>query len=167
MWLTWCDWTPRCLVQENACEQPQISLLKCLGNPQVWLLIRIQLQLSGWEATLVCFDLSACNMNYFWLFWNCDKSGLFIFYFLIFFVSLGPHPRHVEVTRVGVKSERSCSCQSTELNRTAKLNHVYDLHHGSWQRQILNPLSEARRRTCVLVDISWVHYHNGNSFCHI
>ena len=36
---------------------------------------------------------------------------------------------------------------------------ICDLHHSSWQHPILNPLSEARDRTRVLVDTSWVHYH--------
>ena len=30
------------------------------------------------------------------------------------------------------------------------LSHVRDLHHSPWQRRILNPLSEARDRTCNL-----------------
>ena len=33
-----------------------------------------------------------------------------------------------------------------------------DLHHSSQQRRILNPLSEARARTRVLMDASQVHY---------
>ena len=40
------------------------------------------------------------------------------------------------------------------------------LHHSSQQRQILHPLSEARDRTHILMDTSWVPYplhHNGNS----
>ena len=32
------------------------------------------------------------------------------------------------------------------------------LHHSSGQCQILNPLSKARDRTCILRDSSWVHY---------
>ena len=39
-------------------------------------------------------------------------------------------------------------------------SHVYDLHHSSWQRRILNPLSEARDRTPKL---SWELRHDGNS----
>ena len=34
---------------------------------------------------------------------------------------------------------------------------VCNLHHSSWQRQTLNPLSEARDGTCVLMDASRVH----------
>ena len=33
---------------------------------------------------------------------------------------------------------------------------VCDLHHSSWQRHILNPLSKARDRTCVLMDTSQI-----------
>ena len=33
-----------------------------------------------------------------------------------------------------------------------------DLHHSSWQCWILNPLSEARDRTCVLMDASLLLY---------
>ena len=42
---------------------------------------------------------------------------------------------------------------------------VCDLHHSSWQRRILNPLREARDRTCILMDTSRVLNllrHNGN-----
>ena len=35
---------------------------------------------------------------------------------------------------------------------------VCDLHHSSWQPQILNPLSEARGRTCVLMDTGPIHF---------
>ena len=43
---------------------------------------------------------------------------------------------------------------------------VCDLHHSSWQRLILNPLSEARDRTRILMDTGQVHNplsHHGNS----
>jgi len=33
-----------------------------------------------------------------------------------------------------------------------------DLHHSSWQHQILNPLSEARGRTRNLMVPSWIHF---------
>ena len=35
---------------------------------------------------------------------------------------------------------------------------VYDLHHSSWQRQALNPLSEARDWTCNLMVPRWIHF---------
>ena len=34
-----------------------------------------------------------------------------------------------------------------------------NLHHSSWQRQVLNPMREARDWTCDLMDTNWVHYH--------
>ena len=45
-------------------------------------------------------------------------------------------------------------------------SHICKLHHSSWQRWILNPLSEARDETCILMDTSWIHEplsHNENS----
>ena len=36
-------------------------------------------------------------------------------------------------------------------------SHAHDLHHSSQQHQILNPLSEARDWTWVLMDASRVH----------
>ena len=39
------------------------------------------------------------------------------------------------------------------------LSHVcINLHHSSWQHQILNPLIEARDGTCLLMDTSRVCY---------
>ena len=35
---------------------------------------------------------------------------------------------------------------------------ICDLHHSSWQRQILNPLSEARDQTWVLMDARQIHF---------
>ena len=37
---------------------------------------------------------------------------------------------------------------------TQDLSHICDLHHSSWQHQILNPLNEARDWTCILMDTS-------------
>ena len=36
------------------------------------------------------------------------------------------------------------------------LSYVCSLHHSSQQSQILNLLSKAKDRTCILMDISWV-----------
>ena len=36
---------------------------------------------------------------------------------------------------------------------------VCNLHHSSWQHWILNPLSEARDQTCVLMDTSQICFH--------
>ena len=39
------------------------------------------------------------------------------------------------------------------------LSHVCNLHHGSRQHQILNPLSEARDWTQNLMVTNWIHFH--------
>ena len=61
----------------------------------------------------------------------------------------------MEVPRLGVKSELEPPLYTTA---TAKRDpsSVCDPHHSSWQHRILNPLSEARDRTCFLMDTSQV-----------
>ena len=59
--------------------------------------------------------------------------------------------QHMEVPKAEVKSELQLpAC----ITATASLDpsHVCDLHHSLWQRQILNPLSEARDGTHILMD---------------
>ena len=54
--------------------------------------------------------------------------------------------------------------------RQPDLSCVCDLYHSSRQHQILNPLSETRDQTCILMDTSWVLNplsHNGNSLRHL
>ena len=77
---------------------------------------------------------------------------------ILFLVFLGPHPRHMEVPRLGVKLELQLPAYTT-ATATWDLSHVCDLHHTSQQCQILNPLSEVRDQTHVLMDTSRVHYH--------
>ena len=36
---------------------------------------------------------------------------------------------------------------------------VADLHHGTQQHRILNPLSEARDQTCILMDTRQIRFH--------
>ena len=47
------------------------------------------------------------------------------------------------------------------LHHTAAqdLSHVWDLHHTQQQCQVLNPLSDARNQTHIVMDTSWVHCH--------
>ena len=37
-------------------------------------------------------------------------------------------------------------------------SHICNLHHSSLQHQVLNPLSEARDRTCILMDTSRIRF---------
>ena len=57
----------------------------------------------------------------------------------------------MEVLRLGLELELQLLAYTT-ATATQDLSHVCDLHHRSWQRWILNPLSKARDRTHVLID---------------
>jgi len=54
----------------------------------------------------------------------------------------------MEIPRLGVKSELQLPATAT-AKATWALSHVCDLHHSSWQRQVLNPLIEARDPTLI------------------
>ena len=70
-------------------------------------------------------------------------------YFFFFF--LGPYLWHMEVPRLGVKLELQLLAYII-ATATQDLSYVCDLHHRSWQHQILNPMNEARDQTCILMD---------------
>ena len=65
----------------------------------------------------------------------------------------GLHPRPLEVPRLGVRSELLLLAYTT-ATATRDPSRICDPHYSSWQCQILNPLSEARDRICVLMDAS-------------
>ena len=67
------------------------------------------------------------------------------FWFLSF---LGPV--HMEVPRLGVELELQPPAY-TIATAMPDLRHVCDLHHSSKPHQILNPLREARDRTCIVM----------------
>ena len=71
-----------------------------------------------------------------------SKLSTFFFFFLSF---LGPYPWHMEVPRLGVKSELLLLAHA-RATATPDPSHICDLHHGSRQRWILNSLSKARVR---------------------
>ena len=70
---------------------------------------------------------------------------------------LGLLPQHMEVPRLGVKSELQLPAY-TIATVTRDPSCVSDLHPSSWQHWILNPLSETRHRTCLLTDASWIYF---------
>ena len=70
-------------------------------------------------------------------------------------VFLGLHLWHMEVSRLGVKWELQLLACAT-ATAIWDLSHVFDLHHSSGQHWILNPLSEARDRTRILMDTTRV-----------
>ena len=64
---------------------------------------------------------------------------------------------HMEVPKLGVESELQLLVYTTATARWDP-SHNCDLYCSSCQCQILNPLSEARDWTRILMDISWVCY---------
>ena len=64
----------------------------------------------------------------------------------------------MEVPELGVELELQLLAYATGT-AMQDLSHVCDLHHSSQQCWILNPLSGARDRARILMDMSWVHYH--------
>ena len=73
-------------------------------------------------------------------------------------VFLGLRPQHMEVPRLRVESELRLLAYTTDT-AIQDPSCICDLHHSSRQCRILNPLSEARDRTCILLDTNWIHFH--------
>ena len=92
-------------------------------------------------------------MQYLWDFvWFLSLSSHYFIY--LFF--LGPHQQYIKVHRLGVESELQLRAYATATTMP-DLSHVCDLHCSSWQRQILDPLSEARDWThLMLMDTSQI-----------
>ena len=70
----------------------------------------------------------------------------------------------MEVPRQGDKLElqplaRGQVGATATATATQDLSPICNLHHSSWQRQILNPLSKARAGTCNLRVPSQIHFH--------
>ena len=81
---------------------------------------------------------------------------LLLLLFCLFFF-LGPHPRPMEVPKLGVKLELQLLAYAT-AKPTRDLNHICDLHHSSLQCQIPDPLSKARDHTRILMDTSQIPF---------
>ena len=79
--------------------------------------------------------------------------GFFCFFVFCF---LGPHPQHMEVPRLEVKSELQPPAYTVA---TQDWRHICKLHHSSRQHQIPDPLIKARDWTCILMDTSRIHFH--------
>ena len=93
---------------------------------------------SSHQCTFCPYEIT-CFGHFMWM------ESSFKWSFVIEFFFLGPHLRHMEVPGLGVESELPAYAPVTA---TWDLSWVCDLHHSSRQCWILNPLSEARDRTC-------------------
>ena len=83
------------------------------------------------------------------LFFCCCVAWVFVYFFFFYF--LEPRLWHMEVSRLGVKSELKLPAYATAI-ATQDQSHVCDLHHSSWQCQILNPWA----RTGIKPTSSWI-----------
>ena len=81
-----------------------------------------------------------------------------LLFFFFFGLLLGPPSQHMEVPRLGVSWELQLPAY-TPATAMPDPSHVCNLHCSSQKRQILNPLSEARDQTWVLMDTSQIHFH--------
>ena len=79
-------------------------------------------------------------------------------FFFFSFVFLGPHPWHMEIPRLGVKSELQLPAYTTATAMPYP-NCIFNLHHSSRQCQVLNPVIEARDKTCNLMVPSRICFH--------
>ena len=77
------------------------------------------------------------------------------FFFLFF---LGLHMRHMEVPKPRVQLELQLPAYTT-ATAMPDPSPICNLHHSSWQRRILYPLSEARDRTRNLMVPSRIRFH--------
>ena len=75
-----------------------------------------------------------------------------LFFFLFSFYS---HTSTLGSCQLGVESELKLPAYTT-ATAMPDLSCNWDLHGGSWQHHILNPLSEVRDQTCILVHTGWV-----------
>ena len=87
-----------------------------------------------------------------------DLLFIQILFFLSFVFFLGPHLWHMEVPRLGVSLELQLPVY-TRATAPRDPSCVCNLNHSSWQRRILNPLGEARDRSCILMDASQMRFH--------
>jgi len=75
-----------------------------------------------------------------------DLILFLLFIFFCLFVLSGAVPWHMEVPRLGLSSELQLPAYA-RATATWDPSCICDLHHSSQQRQIPNPLSEARDQT--------------------
>ena len=85
-----------------------------------------------------------------------QMPDLIIFLFSFFCLFQDHTLQHMEVLRLGDKLEHMRAY--TTVTAVQDLSHVCNLYHSLWQCQILNPLSQDRDRTCILMDTSRIPY---------
>ena len=88
---------------------------------------------------------------------NIYKSNFILFVLFIYFLLFGAPPAAYGGSQAGVQSELHLPAYIT-ATAPRDPSHICNLHHSSQQRQIFNPLSEARDRTHNLIVPSRVRF---------
>ena len=116
--------------------------------------------LTSWHRTMVqarsVISLPQLNQPFLW--GIVFPWPLFCLFVCLFFAFLRPNPWHMEVSRLGGKSELQLPAY-TMAKAMQDPSRVCNLHHSSRQPQIPDPLSEARDQTCIVLNTSWIHFH--------
>ena len=115
-----------------------------------------------WEMVFLrflCFIIKPCGFsNSSQVYCNiCKFSWSSILFFFFFLCCLWPHLWYIEMPRLGVKLELQLLTYTT-ATAMQDLSRICNLHYSSQQHQILNPLSEARDWTWVLVDTCQIRF---------
>ena len=122
-----------------------LHMLYCFISPSFFLLFYMLCQ-----HAIGCVKVPHFNSDFclFLLFTLPSIFQSYDLFFLIFF--LPPHPLHREGPRLGVELELQLQAYTTVM-ATWDPRCICDLHHSLHQCQILNPVSEARDRTHILI----------------
>ena len=114
----------------------------------------------GTETVQFCALFSFLFFSFFLFFFfpHCTARGSGYPY-MSFYSFIWLHLWHMEVPGLGVKSELQLQAYATATAMPDPSCLICNLHHSSRQCQILNPLTEAKDQTCILMDTSHVHFH--------
>ena len=120
---------------------------------------KIKKEILELNHTLEQIDLT----DMYWTFHPIVAEDIFSVFAFLFFKAT---PAAYEVPRLGVKLKPQLLAYATDT-ATWDPSHICDLHHGSQQCQILNPVREASDQACIFMDTSEVCNplsHNENSW---
>ena len=104
----------------------------------------------GYDYTLA-LSISVSFFSLIFLLFQIYLWKIFFSFFFLFLVT----PVAFGSSQARVELELQLLAYATATARW-DLSHICDLYHSSWQRQILNPLSEDRDHACILMDTSRV-----------